>query len=263
MIFSRHHSRPGLDRARPFLRATRCLSFVCATALTQACKDSVSPNTTTVAGTVSLDDAWANRFDDFSGVSVSISGLSTQTVTDAMGAWRIDGVPVGKHDITYKKATFGTFQLRGQIIGDSSVTIRDVILASTPSQQAVIDSVYAAKQGTLDYYIVDGHLSAPPPANAKVGEVIALVGGFATVTTDTTTYQYWASALDITGKASKFSIALRMDGLRTTFGPGAKPYVTAYVTPPICDGCGARNPGDASVFLNTGPRANVVQLTIN
>jgi len=223
----------------------------------------VSPGTSTIAGTVSLDDAWANRLDDFSGVNVSISGLSTGAVTDATGAWHIDGVPTGKHDITFKKATFGTFRLLGQSVGDSSATIRDVILASTPWQQAIIDSVYAAKRGTLDYYIVDGHLSAPPPADARVGEVIAFVGGFATVTTDTTTYQYWGLSLDITGKSSKFSVALRADALRTTFGAGGKPYVTAYVTPPICDGCGARNPGDASIFSNTGPRANVVQLTIN
>jgi len=258
---TRRRTRRGRTRAR--LGATRCVSFLCVAVLSAACKDTASPSTSTVAGTVVLDDAWANRLDDFSGVAVSIGGVSTGAVTDATGAWHIDGVPAGKHDITFKKATFGTFRLLGQSVGDASATVRDVILASTPWQQAIIDSVYAAKRGTLDYYIVDGHLSGPPPANARVGEVIAFVGGFATVNTDTTTYQAWASSIDITGKSSTFSVALRGDALRTTFGAGGKPYVTAYVTPPICDGCGARNPGDASVFSNTGPRANVVQVTIN
>jgi len=263
MTLSQTWRRTRRGRTRARLGATRCVSFLCVAVLSAACKDTASPSTSTVAGTVVLDDAWANRLDDFSGVAVSIDGLSTGAVTDATGAWHIDGVPVGKHDIAFKKATFGTFRLLGQSVGDASATVRDVILASTPWQQAIIDSVYAAKRGTLDYYIVDGHLSGPPPANARVGEVIAFVGGFATVNTDTTTYQAWASSIDITGKSSTFSVALRGDALRTTFGAGGKPYVTAYVTPPICDGCGARNPGDASVFSNTGPRANVVQVTIN
>jgi hypothetical protein len=243
--------------------AMRWLALACATTLAQACKDTAAPVLSPVSGTVALDDAWANRLSDFSGVEVDISGLSQSTVTDASGAWHIDSVPGGLHDVTFKKPTFGTFSLTHQQLGSPSTAIPEITLASTPWQQAIIDSVYATKRGSTDYYVVDGHLSDLPPSNALAGETVVFIGKSASVSPDPASYQSFGNAVAVPAKSQQFSIALQAEPLRTTFGSGGKPYFAAYVTPPICDGCGARHAGDASVYVNTGPRANVVQVTIN
>ncbi|MEP6621184.1 MAG: hypothetical protein ABJE47_17800 [bacterium] len=260
-------TQPGIRRrlgtTRNLLPATRRIAFLCLAFLTQSCKDATSPTLITVSGSVTLNDQWSRQLVDFSGVNVNIDGVSTQAITDVTGAWHIDGVPAGVHIITYQKTTFGIFRLADQQISSSPATIRNVILAVTPWQQAVTDSVYLVNKAGTDYYVVDGHLSDPPPATAFVSSVIAFVGSSASVSNDATSWKHFASTLDLTGKATRFSISLSASQLRATFSAPGRAYITAYLVPAICDGCGARLVGDPSIFTNTGPHANVVPLTIN
>jgi hypothetical protein len=235
---------------------------LCAAILAQACSDSTSPSRGTLTGTVVLEDGWANRIgDDFSGVAVSVDGMSTGAVTDTSGAWHIDSVPAGNHDITFKKVTFGTVVLAGQAVAGPSTAAPDIVMALTPWQQAIIDSIYIVTRLSKDYYVVDGHLSAPPPANARFGSTVAYFGRTATVSPDPSSFDQWNSGVDPTGKSSKFSISLPADAMRSTFGVGAHIFAVAYVSATACT-CYPDNPTAKPFFSNTGPRANVVQLTV-
>ena len=250
------------NRARPSTFVVRTTAVVCAVVLAQACgHDAVSPSTGALAGTVALQDAWANRLDDFSGVAVTVDGLSKSAFTDASGAWHIDTVPYGRHTITFKKLTFGTVRV-AQTVTAPSTTATDVTMAITPWQQAIIDSVYTTSKSGKDYYVVDGHLSAPLPANARLGYTLAFFGKSSAVSPDTLTFDTWGSAIDPSGKASTFSINLPATAMRSTFTVGTQIFVAAYMSAVACS-CYPTDPGtDKPFFSNTGPRANVLPLTI-
>jgi hypothetical protein len=235
---------------------------LCAALVTQACGgDTTSPRTGTLTGTVVLQDSWAATLPDFSGVTVSVDGLSLSAVTDTAGSWRIDGVPVGKHDVVFKKATFGTGRIAGQAVDESSTTAPPMFLAVTPWEQAIIDSVHVITKTGRDYYLIDGHLSAPPPATARAVVVVGFLGRTAAVSTDPKTYGPWNQYVDPTGKLSTFSISLQADAVQSTFGVGAHAFAAAYVTVPTCS-CYPNGPGTTPIFSNTGPGANVVELTV-
>ena len=225
------------------------------------CRDATSPSTGTLAGTVVLQDSWATTLADFSGVTVSIDGFSNLGVTDTAGAWRIDGVPAGRHDVTFKKATFGTVKVPGQMVDGPSTTAPTIFMAMPPWEQAIIDSIHIETIAGKDYYWINGHLSDPPPANAKAAATVAFIGRTSAVSPDTTSYGQWGTSLDRTGKSSTFSIPLRVDDMRSTFGVGAHVFAAAYVTSATC-GCYPNDQQTKPFFANTGPRANVIPLTI-
>jgi len=251
-------------RHRIFFRLVvtpRRLIALGAALLTQACGDATSPRTGTLTGTVVLQDSWATTLKDFSGVTVGVDGLPMTAVTDTAGNWRIDGVPVGKHDITFSKATFGPGRIVGQTVDESSATAPPMFLAVTPWEQAIIDSVHVVTRTGRDLYLIDGHISAAPPPDARAVVVVGFLGRTLAVSPDTTSYAVWNQFVDVTGKLSTFSITLQADAVRSTFGVGGRAFAAAYVTVPTCS-CYPNGPDTRSVFLNTGPRANVVQLTI-
>jgi hypothetical protein len=170
-------------------------------------------------------------------------------------------VPAGNHNITFKKATFGTVVIAGQAISGPSTTAPDIIMALTPWQQAIIDSIYIATRVGKDYYVVDGHLSAPPPANARFGSTVAYFGRTIMVSPDPSSFDQWNSGVDPTGKSTLFSISLLADATRSTFGVGAPIFAVAYVSATACT-CYPDSPTAKPFFSNTGPRANVIQLTV-
>lgn len=226
-----------------------------------SCSDATAPRLVSLDGTVVLFDTWATRLGDFSAVAVTIDGSTASATTDATGAWHMDNVPVGPHDITFKKSGFTTVQVLGQLVTDTTAAVPNVNLAITPWQQAIIDSIYVATRSGRDYYIVDGHLSAPPPANAKASSIVAFLGRTDAVAADPPAYDQWSTAINIAGNLSTFSVALSADAARANFGAGAHVFATAYVTSVICS-CIPDHPLTKPVFPNVGPRANVVPLTL-
>lgn len=241
--------------------ATHAAIIAIAALVIQAC-DSTSPKPATLSGTVVLQDAWATRLGDFSGVQIALDGQATRAVTDASGAWTIRDVPSGRHDIAFTKETFGTVHLVRENVFSPSTKI-DVTMATPPWQQAVIDSitVSVAAQSGKDYYLVAGHLSAPPPADARFVTTVAFIGGTSAVSPDTTSFAQWSQFVDPTGKLSRFLIVFDAGAMRSTFGAGAQAYVTAYVSASVCT-CYPDQPITKAFFSNTGPRANVVPLMI-
>ncbi len=250
------HSR-GVRRTTPSWRRVLPIAAI----LLSGCRDATSPSTGTLAGTVVLQDSWASTLADFSGVTVSIDGLSTVVVTDTAGAWRIDGVPAGRHDVSFKKATFGTVKVPGQMVDGPTTTAPTIFMVMPPWEQAIIDSIHVETNAGKDYYWIDGHLSDPPPSNAKAVATVAFIGRTLAVSPDTTSYGQWNTAFDHTAKASTFSIRLRVDDMRSTFRVGAHVFAAAYVTSATC-GCYPNDPQTKPFFANTGPRANVIPLTI-
>ena len=238
-----------------------------AAVLALACHDSAGPGMGTLAGTVVLHDSWGTALDDFSGVEVAVDGRGAGTFTDRAGAWRIDSVPAGRHDVTFTKATFGTVRLSSQTVTNGpSTTMPDVIMALTPWQQAIVDSIglimVTTPARTDSIYFVGGHLSAPPPDNAKAVAVVLFAGKTIAVSPDTTTFERWNTFNDGTGKSSKFFVILSVDDVRKAFGAGARAFVAAYVTAAACT-CYPDKPSPSKpLFTNTGPRANVVPLSV-
>lgn len=256
-------------RTRPFrsiLTTGRAVSL-CAALFSVACHD-LGPRKGTVDGTVVLQDPWANRLEDFSGVEVALDDRSASTFTDKAGAWHIDKVPSGAHDITFAKTAFGTVRIARQTVAAPTTTAPDIVMALTPSQQAIIDSIGAtqistpARTDTL--YVVYGHLSFPPPDNAKAVSVVAFVGKTTGVSPDTASFERSNTFVDATGKVSKFFVIFTADELRKAFGTGTQAFATAYVSGASCT-CtpDPRNAGASKpVFSGTGPRGNVVGLAI-
>jgi hypothetical protein len=254
---------PRANRRRDRLHLVAApLAVLSLCAATQACSgDATSPRTGTLTGTVVLQDSWATTLADFSGVTVSVDGLSLSAVSDTAGSWRIDGVPVGTHDVVFRKATFGTGRISGQTVDESSTAAPPMFLAVTPWEQAIIDSVHIVTKTGRDYYLIDGHLSAPPPASARAVVVVGFLGRTVAVSTDPASYGPWNQYVDLTGKLSTFSISLQADPVRSTFGVGSRAFAAAYVTVPTCS-CYPNGPENTPVFSNTGPRANVVDFTV-
>ena len=259
--------RPTRTRALRSILTTRRVAALCAALFSVACHD-FGPRKGTVDGTVVLQDAWANRLDDFSGVEVALDDRAASTFTDKTGAWHIDKVPSGAHDITFTKTAFGTVRMARQTVAAPTTTAPEIIMALTPSQQAIIDSIRAtpistpARTDTL--YVVDGHLSFPPPDDAKAVSVVAFVGKTTGVSPDTASFERSNTFTDATGKMSRFFIIFTADELRKAFGTGTHAFATAYVSGAACT-CtpDPRNAGAAKpVFSGTGPRGNVVELTI-
>jgi hypothetical protein len=255
-------SNRRLDARHHSIAAPLAVIALCAALTAEACSgDATSPRTGTLTGNVVLQDSWATTLGDFSGVTVNVDGLSLSAVTDTAGSWRIDGVPVGKHDVVFKKATFGTGRIAQQPVDESSTTAPPMFLAVTPWEQAIIDSVHVVTRTGRDYYVIDGHLSAPPPATAKAVVVVGFLGRTVAVSNDPASYGAWNQYVDPTGKLSTFSISLQADAVRSTFGVGSHAFAAAYVTVPTCS-CYPNGPETTTVFSNTGPRANVVELTV-
>jgi len=223
-------------------------------------KDVASPAPATLTGTVVAFDAWGNRLNDFSGVDITVDGYSSHAMTDPSGSWKLDGVPSGTHDVTFAKAGFGTMHDLRLNVAAPSTDAGVTTVAQAPFQQALIDSIHIVTRSGSDVYLVDGHLSAAPPANAKIGGTVALFGKTNSVSTDVTSFVAWGIGIDITGKASTFSISLPASVLRPSFAPGEQVYVAAYATSAIC-GCYNEPLTSRPIFTTAGPRSNVVTAT--
>jgi hypothetical protein len=236
---------------RSVVFATGILALACG-------RDSIAgPRGTALSGTVALQDAWGNDLNDFSGVAVSIDGLSLHATTDKNGAWHIDDVPAGHRDITLAKPTFGTMRILGEDITGSTTVTDKVPMAVTPTVQAVIDSLYVGTLGGMPFYFIDGHLSAPPPANAKSGIAVIFLGKSESVSPSS--HDQWNASF---GPASStFTIPLSVDGTRATFGAGTQLFVAAYANSVVCS-CYDDPVTKVRVFTNTGPRSTVVRLTV-
>jgi hypothetical protein len=223
-------------------------------------RDSLSgPNGATLTGSVELQDTWGNDLTDFSGIDVGIDGLSLHGVTGANGAWRIDDVPPGHHDITLKKASVGTMRVFGQDVQSPTTVVPNVSMAVTPTGQALIDSIYVAKMGGISFYMIDGHLTSPPPPGAKLGTTVIFLGRSADVSPSLN--EQWNASFDISGTLSTFTVPLSVDGTRATFGAGTQLFVTGYAYSAACS-CYDDPATKKRVFTNTGPRGNVVRLTV-
>jgi hypothetical protein len=244
-------------------RAARRMAFLGTAILALACgRDSISgPSGATLSGSVALQDAWGNDLDDFSGVKVSVDGSSLQAVTDKSGSWRIDDVPSGRHDITLAKATFGTMRILGQDVTGSSANAPKITMAATPTVQALIDSIYVTTLSGMSFYFVDGHLSAPPPANSKLTVAVIFLSKSETVSPDPATYDQWNASFGVDGQSSEFTMALPFDGMRASFGAGTQLFVAGYSNSAACS-CYDDPATKKRVFTNTGPRGNVVRLTV-
>lgn len=234
-----------------------------AVTLSLACsRDGISgPAGVALSGTVQLQDAWGNDLDDFSGVAISLDGALTQAVTDKDGAWHIDDVPAGHHDITFTKATFGTMRIYGQDVAGPSTVAPKIFMATTPTAQAIIDSIWVNTLGGTSFYFVDGHLSAPPPANSKLSATVLFVSKRQGVSSDPAAYDQWYGSFDVSGTLTTFTMLLPVDGTRATFGSGTQLFATAYATSAGCS-CYTDPATKNRVFSNAGPRANEVRFTV-
>lgn len=234
-----------------------------AVTLSQACsRDGISgPAGVALSGNVHLQDAWGNDLDDFSGVAISLDGALTQAVTDKGGAWHIDDVPAGHHDITLTKATFGTMRIYGQDVAGPSTVAKTIFMSTTPTAQAIIDSIWVNTLSGTAFYFVDGHLSAPPPANSKLSATVLFVSKREGVSSDPAAYDQWYGSFDISGKQSTFTMLLPVDGTRASFGAGTQLFATAYATSATCS-CYDDPATKNRVFSNAGPHANVVRFTV-
>jgi len=253
---------PCKRAARALMNIVPCGIALCAMPLITSCHDSVSPvPVSTLSGTVVLQDPWTTRLDSFAGVSVAVDGVPKTATTDAAGAWHIDSVPAGKHNVTFSKATFGTVRLNNQAVNSPATVVPIVTMGITPWQQAVIDSIYLATRSGKDYYVVDGHLSAIPGANARLVYTVALFGTSAAVSPDAGGFETEADLVSPNGLSSTFSIPLPASVAQKTFGSGAQMFVTTYVSAMGCT-CYANELGEKPYFSNIGPRGNVVQVSI-
>lgn len=260
-------ARAARTHAVRSILTTRRTVALCAALCTVGCHD-LGPSKGTVAGTVVLQDSWANRLDDFSGVEVALDDRAASAFTDKAGAWHIDKVPSGAHDITFTKTAFGTVRVARQIVAAPTTTAPDIIMALTPSLQAIIDSTrpitISTPAGTDTLYVVDGHLSAPPPDDAKIVSVVVFLGKTASVSPDTTSFERSNTFTDQTGKLSVFSTIFSAAELRKAFGTGTHAFATAYVSAASCTCTPDPHTTNSSkpVFSGTGPRGNVVELAI-
>jgi hypothetical protein len=256
-------TRPRDGRTYWPVRAARRFACLAVAILSMSCgRDSISgPSGTTLFGSVALQDAWGNELDDSSGVVVSIDGLSLKTVTEKNGAWRIDDVPAGRHDIRLAKATFGTMRILGQDVTGSVASAPKITMAATPTVQALIDSIYVGTLSGISFYFVDGHLSAPPPANSKLAVEVIFLSKSETVSPDPASYDQWNASFGLDGKSSTFTMALPVDGTRATFGSGTQLFIAGYSNSAACS-CYDDPATKKRVFTNTGPRGNVVRLTV-
>lgn len=244
-------------------RAARRSVVLAAGIFALACgRDTISgPRGTALSGTVGLQDAWGNDLADSSGVAVSLDGLSLHAVTGKNGAWSIEDVPAGHHDITFAKNTFGTMRVLGQDVTGPATVAPKVLMAVTPTVQAIIDSVYVSTLGGMSFYFFDGHLSAAPPASAKQAIAVIFLAKTENVSPDPATYDQWNAAIKLDGKSPTFTIALSVDGTRSTFGAGTELFVAGYANSVACS-CYDDPTTKKRVFTNTGPRSNVVRLTV-
>lgn len=254
--------RRGGEKSRVGQTGRRMI-IVGAAILVQACgSDAVdAPTGGFLSGTVQLQDAWGNDLPDFSGVAVTVDGGSAQAVTDKSGAWTITNLPDGKYDITLKKATFGTMRILGQDVAGPSTVTAKVGMAVTPTVQAIIDSIHVSSLSGTDFYFVDGHLSAPPPANSKQTTAIIFVSAKGdAVSPDPATYDQWNASFGV-GGTLEFTMLLPVDGTRATFGAGTTLFIAGYANSAVCS-CYDDPVTKKRVFSNTGPRGNVVRLTV-
>ena len=103
------------------------------------------------------------------------TALSTQAVTDKSGAWHIDDVPAGHHDITLHEGDLRHDADLGQDVAGPSTVAPKITMAITPTAQAIIDSIWVNTLSGIAFYFVDGHLSAPPPATRSSSITVLFV----------------------------------------------------------------------------------------
>jgi len=254
-------ARHGTPRRDPIW--TRTILVVAVATLAYGCGgDAINgPGQSALSGTLSLQDVWGNNLDDFSGVTVSVDGLAARAVTDKAGAWKIDGLVPGRYDITLKKDAFGTMRIFDQpVVGASSVT-PTIAMARTPTHQAIVDSVRVGTLSGTEFYFIDGHFSAPPPANAKASvAVVFLSTKGESVSSDPASYQQWNASIGLSA-SSTFTMALPVAGTRSTFGQGVTIFVAGYASSVACS-CYTDPTTKNRVFSNAGPRGNVVRFTV-
>ena len=248
-------------RRRITLRALATV-VIGAMTLVQGCgSDATGPKRGTLSGNVLLQDTFGNELDDFSGVAVTVDGTPGQSVTDKSGNWRIDDFPAGRYDITLKKATFGTMRILNVAVVGASTTVPKITMAVTPTYQAIVDSIYVGTLSGMEFYFIDGHLTAPPPANAKLSVAVVFLSTKSdAVSSDPKTYEQWNASLGL-GAGSTFKMALPVVGTRSTFGQGTQVFVAGYATSAACS-CYDDPATKNRVFSNAGPRGNVARFTV-
>lgn len=255
--------RPRGRTGRRHIIPARTMLVVALATLTYGCGgDAMSgPGQSTLSGSLLLQDVWGNNLDDFSGVTVNVDGLGASAVTDKNGDWRIGGLVPGRYDITLKKDAFGTLRIFDQpVVGASSVA-PTITMARAATHQAIVDSVHVGTLSGTEFYFIDGHLSAPPPANAKgSAAVVFLSTKSESVSSDPASYQQWNASISLSSSAT-FTMALPVDGTRSTFGQGVTIFVAGYATSVACS-CYTDPTTKNRVFSNAGPRANVVRFTV-
>jgi hypothetical protein len=81
-----------------------------------------------IVGFVTLRDVNGVRFNDMSGVRVTLRGTTFSVLTDTNGKWRIWSVPAGIYDLDISKQGFATNHLRAfQFVGGGTAYLPSVI----------------------------------------------------------------------------------------------------------------------------------------
>ncbi|MDP4198024.1 MAG: carboxypeptidase-like regulatory domain-containing protein [Bacteroidota bacterium] len=108
-----------------------------------------------IAGRVVLFDSTRMELSDFSGTKVSIDGTTLSTLTDAVGAWQIGGLPEGRYDITASKPGFGTFHWYQQVMVGGRLDVQTAAIARMKDFTPVIS--LGSFAGALSLFDSAGH----------------------------------------------------------------------------------------------------------
>lgn len=103
---------------RLYFHFNRPFTVLLLTIISLACKKTATPvintETGTITGTIYLYDDKTNRYQDASGVTVTIIGMADkQTTTSADGRFKLDNVPFDNYDLAFTKTGYGTHKIFG------------------------------------------------------------------------------------------------------------------------------------------------------
>jgi len=220
-----------------------------------ACEDNAAPESATLSGVLRLQDTWGTPLSSHDGVSVNVVGSSRKAVTDANGKWRLTGVPFGEPDIEFHKDGFGAFLLHAVPISEEKVQIVDTtFLAQRPASTLILDKVTVSSEFGEEAFVIDAHLSAAPPANAKWTSGIIFVGTSSNVSPEITAHQTWHAALSF-GSQTELKFVIFISGYRGLFTKGQTLFVRGYAYSAFCS-CYEDPASGLTVFTNTGPSSN-------
>jgi len=246
-------------------RRTRRAFVLGAAILLQACgSDAVdAPTGVPLSGSLVLQDTWGSNLLDYSGVEVSLDGLSVHAATNkdrSMAHREGAGWSLRRHareshvrdDAYSRPARCRCIERRAKDHHGGH--------ADRPGDRRQHSHFYARRNGVL----LRGRTLLGPAAGEReshhrhrfpVGQERRRI------TPDPTTYDQWNASFNLSGGSSEFTMVLPTEGTRATFGAGTTLFVAGYATSLACS-CYDDPITKKRVFSNTGPRGNVVHMTV-